>query len=297
MQKEKIEHFYDKHYKKFILIPIIILIFSISVISYEYSKYGDFAQKDISLKGGTSISIYTENVIDITNLENQLKEEFPGSDVVVRKITEFSTGKQLGIITDVSDIKSTSLKEKLSKYLNIELTSENSSIEETGSTLGKAFYKNMMVALLFAFLLMAITVFIVFRVFIPSVTVILCAFIDIIATLAVIDILGIKLSTGGIAAFLMLIGYSVDTDILLTTRVLKRKEGSIFERMTGSMKTGLTMTLTTITVVLVGFIISPSFALKQIFLILLIGCLWDIVNTWLSNCALLYWYCKNKGIQ
>ena len=41
--------------------------------------------------------------------------------------------------------------------------------------------------------------------------------------LALIDFLGIEISAAGIAAFLMLIGYSVDTDILLTSRALKRK--------------------------------------------------------------------------
>jgi preprotein translocase subunit SecF len=295
MQKEKLENLFEKHYKKFLIIPVILLIFSISVISYQYSKYGDFAQKDISLTGGTSISIYTEKPIDASVLENQLKKEFSKSDIIVRKITEFSTGKQIGIITEVSDVKSGILKEKLSKILNIELTIENSSIEETGSSLGKAFYKNMVVALIFAFLLMAITIFIIFRSFIPSIAVVLCAFLDILTTLAIMNLLGIKLSTGGIAAFLMLIGYSVDTDILLTTRVLKRKEGSVFERIIESFKTGITMTLTTSTVVLVGYIISPSLILKQIFLILFIGTLVDIVQTWLTNTSILYWYTKKKA--
>ena len=42
----------------------------------------------------------------------------------------------------------------------------------------------------------------------------------------------------GIAAFLLLIGYSIDSDILLTTKVLKRRMGTLFERVKSAMKTG-----------------------------------------------------------
>ena len=58
----------------------------------------------------------------------------------------------------------------------------------------------------------------------PAFAVMFSAFADIVMTLAVVNLVGIKLSTAGIVAFLMIIGYSVDTDILLTTRLLKRKE-------------------------------------------------------------------------
>ena len=69
---------------------------------------------------------------------------------------------------------------------------------------------------------MGLVVFIYFRTLVPSLAVILAAFSDIVVTLAIFNLTGEKLSTAGVAAFLMLIGYSVDTDILLNTRVLKK---------------------------------------------------------------------------
>jgi len=48
--------------------------------------------------------------------------------------------------------------------------------------------------------------------------VVISAFADIVMTLALVDILGLKISTAGIVAFLMLIGYSVDTDILFNNK-------------------------------------------------------------------------------
>ena len=149
--------------------------------------------------------------------------------------------------------------------------------------------------LVLAFIFMGFVVFLYFRTIIPSLAVILAAFSDIIVTLAIINLLGIKVSTAGIAAFLMLIGYSVDTDILLTTRMLKRKEGSLNERIMEAMKTGLTMTITTLTVVTLTLIFSQSNTIQQIMLILFIGLFVDIINTWIQNVGILRWYLEKHG--
>jgi len=129
---------------------------------------------------------------------------------------------------------------------------------------------------------------------IPSLAVILSAFSDIIITLAIVNIVGMKLSTAGIAAFLMLIGYSVDTDILLSTKVLKTREGSILNRIFIAMKTGLTMSVTTMAAITVALIFAQSEVLKQIMTILLIGLLIDLINTWIQNAGILRWYMEKK---
>jgi len=143
---------------------------------------------------------------------------------------------------------------------------------------------------------MGIIVFILFRTFVPSVAVIISAFADIIMTLVVVDLFGIKMSSAGIVAFLMLIGYSVDTDILLTTRLLKRSEGSLNQRIHGAFKTGMTMTLTSLMAVLVALLIVQSFSivLTQIFTILSIGLIFDMFNTWITNVSILKWYMETK---
>jgi len=126
---------------------------------------------------------------------------------------------------------------------------------------------------------------------IPSVVVILSAFANITLTLAVVNLLGMKISTAGIVAFLMLIGYSVDTDILLTTRVLNKKN-TLNKEMFGALKTGLTMSATTIIAVSTALIIVIPFAsvLNQIFTILLIGLGFDLFSTWITNASILKWH-------
>ena len=129
---------------------------------------------------------------------------------------------------------------------------------------------------------------------IPSFMVILNVFSDVVVTLAVINIMGIKLSTAGIAAFLMIIGYSVDTNILLSTKLLKKKEGSVTERLFNAMQTGLTMTLTTAAAIIVALIFTQSEVIKQIMTILLIGLIVDMIYTWLQNAGILRLY-LDKG--
>src|SRR5690606_25181466 len=112
----------------------------------------------------------------------------------------------------------------------------------------------------------------------PSLAIIFSAFCDILLTLATINLLGMKVSTGGIVAFLMLIGYSVGTDVLLTSRILRRHNEGINAAALGAFKTGFAMTLTAIAALAVGLYFVWGFAtvLNEIFLILLIGLLYDL---------------------
>jgi len=285
-------NWHDKYYKLVLLIPIALLLFSLIYIGMFYSKNQDFFYKDISLTGGTSVTIYEQ--VDISDLEKSLSEKL--EDVNVKEIYDLVTREQKAIIIETkadSDIA----KEALEEYLGYELINgENSSFEFTGSTLSESFYKQLLIAILFAFVLMALVVFIIFRTIAPSTTVILAVFADIVMTLTLINILGIKMSSAGIVALLMLIGYSVDTNILLTTRVLKRDEGSLNRRILGAFKTGITMTLTSLLAVVCALIIVKSFSivLTQIFTILALGLGFDILNTWVTNVSILKWYIEGK---
>ena len=291
--KEKFSNWYDKSYKYLLFIPLIILVLSLYLLGNSYYKTGDFFQKDISLTGGTSITIYIET--EVESFESDLKKEFP--DVNIRKLTDLRTNKVNSIIIETST-SSEEIKPVIEKLLNYELNEENSSIEFTGSSLSKNFYKQLIIALIISFILMSLVVLFLFRTFVPSIAVILAAFSDIIMALALVNLLGIKISAAGIAAFLMLIGYSVDTDILLTARALKRREISLNQRIYGAFKTGILMTLTALIAVAPIFFITSGIpdSFRQIFLILFIGLLADIFNTWLTNASLIKWYCEAKGI-
>ena len=56
------------------------------------------------------------------------------------------------------------------------------------------------------------------------------------------------------------------------------------------------MTITAIAAVGISFLIIYSFSdtLKQIFGIILIGLVFDIFNTWITNASILKWYVERK---
>ena len=285
---------YDKNYKKFMFISIVLLLASLIYLGIFISRTGDIFYKDVTLTGGTTITVYTEKTISVAEIENALKGKF--NDIVVRILTDVSSGKQLAFTVETR-ADAAEIKKSLEDYLGYALDEKNSSIEFTGAALSKSFSNELIAALLLAFLFMSIVVFILFKNFLPCSYMILCAFADITIPLATIGYLGLKVSTAGIAAFLMLVGYSVDSDILLTTRVLKRKDEELNKRIFDSMKTGMTMTLTSFIAVFIAYFIVISPVLKQVFLILSIGLLTDMIITWSFNAGLLKWYCDKRGIR
>ena len=336
----KLINFYNKEYKKLLIIPAILLVFAIAQISFQTAKTGDFLNKGVSLKGGITLTVLTEKELNINELEQKLSSKFRENDVSIRSLER--AGKQIGFIVeaDFDEKEKTGLViNEISKVTALKLTKDDYTIETMGSSLGKSFFKEIMKAMFIAFLFMGVVVFFYFgenlrlkllsgflaiiaalliflvqnkiadimayligifliivyiRYSVASFAVILAALSDIIVTLAIINILGIKLGTAGIAAFLMLIGYSVDTDMLLSTRVLKRKEGSIFERVISSLKTGLLMSLTTLSAVIIALLFTQSEVIKQIMLILLVGLLVDLINTWLQNVGILRYYLEKR---
>jgi preprotein translocase subunit SecF len=289
--KKSFGEWHDKNYKKLLIIPILLILFSLVYLGIFYSQHNDVFLKDISLTGGTSVTI--NGKLDSSNLEQELIKEF--GEVKVRVVSDLITGDQLATIIETT-AGTDEVKDFLESYVGYELTEENSSFEFSESSFTQDLYRQLILALVLAFLLMTIVVFILFKNFVPSLTVVLCVLIDMIMTITTVNLLGIKVSTGGIIAFLMLIGYSVDTDILLTNRILKRHEGTLNNKISGAFKTGITMTLTSLLSVIAALLVVKSFSpvLTQIFLIISIGLFFDIVNTWITNVSILKWYVHKK---
>jgi preprotein translocase subunit SecF len=288
-------NWHDRNYKKLLLIPLILLIFSIGYLIYFNAQTGDFIRKDVSLTGGTSLTVFEQaNLVEMeTFLDGKLE------DISIREMYDITTGEQKGFtIETISDSEETisQIEEFLGKELVMSGQDATANLVTTGSSFGEGFYKQLVLAVIIAFLFMAIVIFILFKKVAPSSAVIISAFADIVMTLVVFNIFGMKMSTAGIVAFLMLIGYSVDTDVLLTTRMIKRTEGLLNHRIVGAMKTGMTMTLTSFFAFLAALFIVKSFSaeLTQIFTVLVIGLGFDLLNTWITNVSILKWHVEAK---
>jgi preprotein translocase subunit SecF len=282
--------------KKLLPIPVVMLLISIVVI---YSSWtGGTIPMGVDLKGGTVIIIPTSQPIE--DLDGIITDRL-GYEAKSRAIRDFSGDiKQQEIVINsigLSSSEERDIKELIQSEFGSRSIERGEIFSETVSGFfSDLFLRESLKAVVFAFLFMAVVIFVKFRTFVPSFAVVLSAFADITETVAAMIILGIELSKGSIVALLLLIGYSVDTDIMLTSRLLKqrgRKEMDVIIK--NSMYTGFTMTGTTTTAMIVLYLVSTSELLDSIATVIIIGLVFDLVNTWITNLSLLKMYVEGGG--
>jgi preprotein translocase subunit SecF len=299
----RLEEYYDSHYKLLAIIPSIIGIIALLIIFIHFQQTGDFMDRGISLKGGTTLIITVDKDISPDTLGTILREKFPGQEFNIRALGSEGKTHSLSIETSLTDKEAESgILPIIADQLGHAITKDDYSINTIGSSLSESFFNEMLKILLLAFILMGLVVFITFRSPVPSFYVIICAFFDMAITLAVVDLLSIKITTAGIAAFLMLINFSVDSDMLLTARILpkelhgQRDPGvTSYQGFVSAFITGMTMTATVFGAVLVAFLFTNSPDIKQIMIILLIGLIVDLVVTWLQNASFCRWYVESMA--
>jgi preprotein translocase subunit SecF len=171
------------------------------------------------------------------------------------------------------------------------------SYNEVTPTLGAFFLGEIETIIIVAFILVAIAVFFIFRNPVPSFAVVFGATNDIVVALGAMGLLGIPLGIASVGGLLMLLGYSIDTDILSAVRILKRQDSTPEIRAFSTFKTGLTMTFTAIISFSVLFIVSyfafiPTYS--EISAVVLVGLVTDLMTTWLANTPMILWYKKRK---
>jgi preprotein translocase subunit SecF len=268
--------------KQLVMIPLAMLAVALLLLILNIATTGMPVTPGIDFSGGTAVTIIT---IDTREQISLYFAEYPLSEV-----SDMNNGKFLkfGLMDDAKYKSLTSL---------INQRYPDARIDQIGETFGKSLQSQAVLALIFSFIGMSIVVFLSFRTFVPSGAVVLSAFADIVMTAATMNLIGIQLSLGTLAALLMLIGYSVDSDILLTNRVLKR-QGKLNEKLSGAFHTGIIMTTTTFAAIAAMFLVSWFGAVQIIYeisAVLLIGLLFDVMNTWLTNVGILKWYVLKGG--
>ena len=269
--------------KQLVIIPLVLLVISIVLLSLNMINTGMPVTPGIDFSGGTAVTVITPDTRD------QILTTFSGYPLI--DVAEGVNNGKFLKFSSMDDAKFRSLTSLISqKY-------PDAKIDQIGESFGKTLQYQAVLALIFSFIGMAIVIFLAFRTFVPAAAVVLSAFADMVMTAAAMNIIGIPLSLGTVAALLMLIGYSVDSDILLTNRVLKR-QGKLNEKLSGAFTTGIIMTSTTIAATVALFIVSwfgSVQILMEISAVLLIGLVFDIMNTWLTNAGILKWYVMKGG--
>lgn len=311
---QKLDSGFDRiysNYEKWLIVPALLILLSAGIIGANYVNNGEFVSKGIDFTGGIEIKIETPNNYTKKDIETALTGEL--ENINVRGLGEGGENRTFSITSTTqfrgesvggdsiqagneSQRDFTDVNKEVNQMLkrnNIQTLSDPN-INTVGGTVSGSFLFEAQIAVLIAFLIMSTAIFVAFRSLVPSAAVIAAAFTDILVAIAGMNLLGINLTLGSLAALLMLIGYSVDTDIVLSTRVLKQRKGDLKDRIKNSIGTGMTMTGGAITAFTVLYLVSPSVTLDQIAAVILIGLVTDLPATWFGNAIILKMHSEGR---
>ena len=265
------------------VIPIAALGIALAVILGAFLLTGSPVSLGLDFTGGTELRFTGVS-------ESEIRSAFDEAGIDVASVQSVGAGDSFILTTQATD---TEAIESAAESAGAEVDS----IDSRSATFGSDTQQQALFGVILAFAGMSVLVGLIFRTLIPSVAVVVSAFSDLVIPVALMNLLNIELSLGAVAALLMIIGYSVDSDILLNNHVLRR-HGSFYESAYRAMRTGVSMTLTSIAAMLTMFVVSwylgiPLF--DDIALILVCGLTADLMNTYLMNMSLLRWY-KFEGV-
>ena len=276
--------------RQLIAVPLAVLSLALLVLAVTFAMTGSPVALGVDFAGGSEITVDT----DLS--KNDVRQSF---DEEVSSIQEVQTGNSQDgdnqyVIVFPNSADFTEIQGTVESNNEMELSRSST----TDPRFGDRNQTVAIYAMLIAFGGMSLLAFALFRTFVPSIAIVISAFSDIMIPLAIMSLVGIKLSLGTVGALLMLIGYSVDSDILLNNHVLRRS-GGFYESTYRAMRTGVTMTLTSIAAMAVMALIATLFGIDlmaSIGIVLVLGLSADLMNTYMLNVTLLRWY-KYEGVK
>jgi preprotein translocase subunit SecF len=267
--------------RQLITIPLGLLAASLVILAVATVVTGTPVELGMEFTGGAEIQIQTDDSPE--QIESAFDEPVEGvtqvgSPTSNTYIVEFQSENY----EDLDDLVTQAEDAGYDVQQQGERSASFASDSQSQAVLGLAI----------AFAGMAALVFLMFRTFVPSIAVVASAFSDIMIPLALMRLFNIELTLGTVAALLMLIGYSVDSDLLLNNHILRR-HGDFYTSTFRAMRTGVTMTVTSIAAMIVMTAVASLFGiplLPEVGLVLTFGLLADLMNTYLLNVSLLRYY-------
>ncbi len=269
-------------------VPLAVLAVALAIIAGWWILTGAPVTPGIAFTGGTEIQISTGG-----DGPAEIREQFDPTIESVQPVRSASNTYILTFQASGEGGTDTSAIERQAEAAGYDIES----IQDRSAAFGQSSQRQALLGVAVAFLGMSVLVFVLFRTFVPSIAIVASAFSDIMIPVALMNLFGIQLSLGTVAALLMLIGYSVDSDLLLNNHVLRRR-GDFYESTRRAMRTGVTMTLTSISAMTMMTVVAYLLGiplLPYIGIVLVFGLSADLMNTYLMNVSLLRYY-KYEGV-
>lgn len=280
--------------KYLIVIPLIMAAVFGSAIIINWNSDGNPVPLSMEFAGGSFARIQNmpdvnENNPNLDIFQKSFEQEFGAEADIYTTETGISVETSKDLLEENIERTPESIIENLLSKAGIE-GNPRISIESMGSIITDLYKTQARNAMIASAIAMAIILFIALRHF-PTVGGILSVIgLDFLGILGCMAIFNIPLSLTSMAGILLIFGYAVNTNILLSTNVLNRKGGTARERAGRAMSTGIKMSSTSAVAMIVLNLVTSAPELEQISAVLVIGILVDMANTWFLNSGLLISY-------
>ena len=217
----------------FLAISGFLILASILLLFIKGPTYG------IDFLGGTLLHIHTDRDVRTIDLRNALSE----INLAKAEIQEITLREY--IIKYFENIKADSLLKFLNKKLNLNIEIERS--EKVGPRIGFELRLRAIYSVLVGMVLMLI--YIAFRFNLPfGISSIIALFHDVMITLGFFVLFSREITVPVIAAFLTIVGYSINDSIVISDRIrenLKKRQGKFIDIANRSLNETLSRTIIT----------------------------------------------------
>lgn len=229
--------------KPAIILSVVLVALSLLAVTFKGLNYG------IDFKGGTLLEYKFDKAVDIEDVRATLNEIGFGN----AEIQTFGDPEDIVVKIDTpKDLEETTniIKGKLTQTFNQENNpSLESRVETVGPKIGEELKGDAFNSILGALIVILLYMGIRFRSIAFGVAAIVALFHDVLITLGVFDIFSLEIDLPVIAAFLTIVGYSLNDTIIVFDRIREdkeqRKNMSFLELINHSINMNLSRTLMT----------------------------------------------------
>ncbi len=240
---------FNKYYKKFGILSIILIILSLSFLFFKGLNYG------VDFKGGTLIEIRLENS---DHSVSKIRDVFSNSNLPNLNVKNFGNNKDYIIKFQKQNLDNPEFINDLKTQVEKSFPDINfRRVENVGPKVSSELLKSGIIAITLSLAAMLFYIWIRFE-WQFSFGAIIALFHDIIITLGIFSFLSLEINLSIVAAVLTIVGYSMNDTVVIFDRVRdnlkKYKDLHIFDLTNQSINETLSRTiLTSVTTLLALF--------------------------------------------
>ncbi|BFI73707.1 protein-export membrane protein SecF [Nanoarchaeota archaeon] len=283
----KVLSFIEKNYKKFIILTIILFVIFVGAILFNYLKNGYILNKSIDISGGYVTMI--NNNYHITNQEiTTILHQMNITDYIL-----YDTPNIIYIESGQS-INESQLIYLFNADYHISLTPSDISIQQYSSIVGNLIFNQFAEFVVIVMILVGIIIFIAFRVSNVTLNIMSTIAFDVLGLLAILSSIKYPIGANGFIAMLMILGFAIDNNVVLSTNMVKEKEKPFVERVKMSFRVGMLMEIIALYALIILYLLVPDPSVKDFSTVLSIAIALDLLYYLIGNIPIYKYFTLRK---